>query len=257
MDNIYDVMQNIIHCPLIQEVIDKGSSKCFKIVKSQSEPYSSFSLNHFQVPEPWRGHIEKANILFVSSNPGISFDENFPTWNWDTESIETFFITCFDKGSKFTKDGIRYLKKDETYSSAVRFWVTIKSIANEIIKNAIPGTDYAMTEVVHCKSQHEYGVKEACRICPQRYLSSVISLSPAKIIIVLGSTAKEVFSSYYKIKVDEEQKFFGPTEIENVKRYVVFLPHPNAFAHAHKLFNNLSLDKLSEIRHFVNFEEVF
>ncbi|MGC9140536.1 uracil-DNA glycosylase family protein [Athalassotoga sp.] len=154
-----------------------------------------------------------------------------------------------------TKDGVRYLKKDGTYSPAVRFWTSIKGIAKEIIENAIPGTDYAITEVVHCKSQHEHGVKEA--LCPQKYLSSVISLSPAKIIIVLGSTAKDIFNSYYKIKVDEKQKVFGPGEIENVKRYIVFLPHPNAFAHAHKLSNNFSLDKLSEIRHFVNSEEVF
>ncbi|MCL4408085.1 MAG: uracil-DNA glycosylase family protein [Thermotogae bacterium] len=255
MDNIYAVMQNIIHCPLIQEVIDKSSGECSKIVKSQSESYSPFFLNHFQVPEPWRGHIEKANILFVSSNPGISFDENFPTWNWDMESIETFFITCFDKESKFTKDGIRYLKKDGTYSSAVRFWVTLKSIANEVIENAIPGTDYAMTEVVHCKSPHEYGVSEACRICSQRYLSSVISLSPAKVIIILGSTAKGVFNSYYNISTDENHKLIGPIQIENGERYIVFLPHPNSFK-PHKLSTNLSLKEIEILRQFVKGKEV-
>lgn len=255
---MYSVMESIIHCPFAERVlINKDRNKCSEIVKSQvkSEPY--FSINNFQVPEPWRGHIEKANILFVSSNPGISFDENFPTWNWDMESIETFFITCFDKESKFTKDGIRYLKKDGTYSYAVRFWVTLKSITNEVIENAIPGTDYAMTEVVHCKSKGEYGVPEARGVCSQRYLSSVISLSPAKVIIILGSTAKGVFNSYYRIKIDEGQKLFGPAEIENVKRYVAFLPHPNAFAHAHKLSNNLSSDELSEIKRFVNLKEAF
>jgi hypothetical protein len=257
MSDMYSVMDNIIRCPLAEAVITgKGTNACSKIVKSQFDLCSSFDdfqgssrFNDFQVPEPWRGHIDKAKILFVSSNPSISCDEDFPTYKWDIKSIENFFITCFDANSKFTKEGVRYKKKDGQYSDSIRFWASIKSIANEVIDNAVPGTDYAMTEVVHCKSRKEYGVPEACEVCPQRYFSSVISLSPAKVIIVLGETAKDVFISNYK-NTNGNQKLFGPIAIEDKIRYVVFLPHSNAFK-PHKLSTNLSPNQLETLRQFI------
>lgn len=34
----------------------------------------------YQVPEPWNGDLEKADILFLSSNPGINVFEKFPRY---------------------------------------------------------------------------------------------------------------------------------------------------------------------------------
>ena len=34
----------------------------------------------YQVPEPWNGNLEKADILFLSSNPGINVFEKFPRY---------------------------------------------------------------------------------------------------------------------------------------------------------------------------------
>ena len=34
----------------------------------------------YQVPEPWNGNLEKADILFLASNPGINVFEKFPRY---------------------------------------------------------------------------------------------------------------------------------------------------------------------------------
>jgi hypothetical protein len=51
----------------------------------------------------------------------------------------------------------------------------------------VPGQDYALTEVVHCGSGVERGVDEALETCSSRYLKRVISLSPAKLLVLVGT----------------------------------------------------------------------
>lgn len=245
--SMHDVMKQIVRCPLVTEALENSGGQCSVIVRSQN----NLDRNYFQVPEPWRGHIDTAPILFVSSNPGIKYDEDFPTLNWDLDSTEAFFTSCFDKDSKFTKDGKKYLMKNGEYSPNVRFWINIRNRANELIENAIPGKDYALTEVVHCKSQNETVMHEALETCTKNYLKSVISLSTAKVIIVLGSVARISICSNYGISLNKDESSYGPVKIENIKRYIAFLPHPNARVSNHKLSNNLNQEKLQEIRDFL------
>jgi len=70
--------------------------------------------------------------------------------------------------------------------------------SREILQRKIePGIDFALTEVVHCKSRREYGVSEARDECSNRYLQRVISVSAAKLLIVYGEQAEGVVRRHF------------------------------------------------------------
>ena len=45
--------------------------------------------------DPWNGDLETAAVLFIASNPSISFDEDFPTATWEDERVVAFFADRF------------------------------------------------------------------------------------------------------------------------------------------------------------------
>jgi hypothetical protein len=87
-----DLLLEIVRCPNVQACLADPEKKhpCRKIVQSQGEK----AAEHFQVPEPWSGHLETAPILFLSSNPSISQDEEYPRFGWGDELIGTSSTTA-------------------------------------------------------------------------------------------------------------------------------------------------------------------
>ena len=80
---VYVIETNEEAISLINQNIEKfkkgdASHPCYKIVANQEGDINSFSL-----PEPWNGDIINAKILFISSNPSIDEEEEFPTFLWD------------------------------------------------------------------------------------------------------------------------------------------------------------------------------
>jgi hypothetical protein len=67
----------------------------------------------------------------------------------------------------YIADGIANRLPDGSRTSAIRFWVEVRSRAAELIPHRplVPGIDYALTEAVRCKSHHEIGVAEAVATC--------------------------------------------------------------------------------------------
>lgn len=51
----------------------------------------------------------------------------------------------------------------------------------------MPGRDYALTEIVHCKSPHEIGVAEAATTCTDMHMENVMSVAAARVIIAVGA----------------------------------------------------------------------
>ncbi len=161
----------IARCPVVDLCLEQreGGDWCRQIVQSQGVS----TVREFQVPEPWSGPIESAPILFLSSNPSISrsnpprdTDEEYPTGDretWPDERIIDFFQGRFGGGrEEWIRNGIRGRMKNGEFSKDpkdwVRFWASAKARASEALgRPAIPGRDYAMTEVVRCKSVEEYG----------------------------------------------------------------------------------------------------
>ena len=242
------LLNEITYCPHVNFCIQNPSvdHPCREIVFSQSPS----TLNEYQVPEPWSGRIEQAPILFLSSNPSISSVEDYPRWSWSDDAIDDFFNNRFGGGRKvWIVDGIKSLQKDGTYGGSVKFWSAVQQRAIELFqRNVTPGIDYAITEIVHCKSVSEIGVKKAQNQCVQSYLKKVLGISSARVVVVLGVRAREAMQ--YEFNIPKDVSLFGPIALGGREKLITFLPHPNAFVI--KTFANcLKYDELESLRAFL------
>lgn len=206
---------------------------CSRIVATQPG-----ELATMHVPEPWCGRIESAPILFVSSNPGIADEEEFPTRAWADDDIVDYFAQRFSGGRKpWIVDGRRRLNRDGSYSKALPYWSNMRERAREILaRDPVPGDDYAITEIVHCKSRREAGVSEALDECTRRYLRRVLHVSAARVLVAIGDKAWNHLTRLLRIPGDGP--LIGPIEVEGINRVLVALGHP-AGGKPKKLFHVL------------------
>jgi hypothetical protein len=220
-----DLLLEISKCEEIEQSWNNNEHPCSKITLTQDSGY----LSDFQVPEPWTGQIETATILFISSNPSISEEEIFPTMTWEDEDIVDYFQNRFGGGQQtWIVDGTKSLRKDGSYGQWTRFWAGVKGRAAELLeRDPLPGIDYTLTELVHCKSRQEEGVIEALDHCVSLYLDRVLEISGARILVGLGALAREVLARKYKFP--SCKMVFGPLEVAGRKRLITFLTHPNAW----------------------------
>ncbi len=222
-----ELLVEIAHCPIVKSIRSGEcpiSSPCKKIVGSQTSA-------SFQLPEPWSGQINAAPILFVSSNPSIDELEQYPDESWEPERTVDFFNNRFSSAAGWTEDGIYALRRDGSRSPWVRFWASSRRRASEILErkknNILPGIDFALTEVVHCKSRNEDGVEEALDFCSERYLERILSISAAKILIVYGKRAESAIRRCFGSSLQELPNNLSSIVIGGNLRILVFLPHPN------------------------------
>lgn len=238
-----NLLNDIAFCENVRKVlVENLSSPCEKIIKSQNCDYSNF-----QLPEPWSGDIENCCLLFISSNPAINKKEEYPDGSdyWKKEIIEDFFINRFSEEEKWTKDLRTRLKNSEFSKGMGKFWPAVRSTAKKLfgIENIKIGKDYAITEIVHCKSTNEKkGVPEALDTCAGKYLERKINLTKAPVIVVLGAIA----GKYIRKKYGIGEKVLKVDLVE-INKTLVFLPHPNAFEIKDPK-RLLSIEQLEDIR---------
>src|SRR5262249_50065955 len=114
-----------------------------------------------------------------------------------------------------------------------KYWQKVRKHAQLLLGDgAIAGRDYALTEVVHCRSADEEGVQAALEPCVERYLSKVLALSPATLIVVFGTVARDVMRERYK---PDTARLTAPVEVEGRMRRLAFLAHPCAIDPGHRL----------------------
>lgn len=183
------------------DMLKKGKdidSPYLEIVNEQLK----LGIKEMHLPEPWNGHLSKAQIMIISSNPSISAEEEFPTKKWSDDEIVDFFDNRFS---------------GECWN--VRTWTSFAKYISWVIKDA-EGLDafevfnkYAvLTEIVHCKSRSEEGV-ENCISEECKFLDEIISNFSGKYIIIIGKQAKDFY----------DQVFF---EIKDNSKKIAFMVHP-------------------------------
>jgi len=86
------LLAQITRCPVAERCLAGEHPRCSAIVGSQHA-----APGGFHGPESWSGHITRAPVLFVSSNPSIDPAEAYPTSNWDDERRADFFTGRFDQ----------------------------------------------------------------------------------------------------------------------------------------------------------------
>lgn len=198
----------IARCPNVQLASKDESHPCRRVVAAQNVP----DLPRFphQLPEPWSGHIERAPLLFVGSNPSLNPSERFPTKGWANEEIEAYFTT------------------PDRLDLNVRYWNVVRSIARAILgREPRPGHDYALTELVRCKSWNEKGVPQALGTCTERYLEKTLEVAGAKVVIALGKVAREGIASHIGCR-SELGLQRGTFDIGGRERAVLILGHPSS-----------------------------
>jgi hypothetical protein len=224
------LLDEIVYCDEIHKHRRGESTPCSPIIATQDDAYP------FQPPEPWSGLIESAPILFLSSNPSIDESrlEEYPEADWEIDRVRSFFNFRFNGnpgGFDYVQDGVRPLLKSGEYGRSVAFWGAVKRHADDLLgREAVPGVDYALSEVVHCKSRQEVGVKEAMCKCSSNYLDRLLQVSAASVVIVLGSRARKIFVMRYPdiFSVSPEFGTVMQVEVGLRRRLVAFMPHPNA-----------------------------
>ena len=203
----------IASCTAVQDALKNSKHPCRKVVNEQSK-IISLEIKR-QRPEPWMGGIGTAKLLFISSNPSINEDpfplgEVFPTYEWSEQDSADFFVDRCNPDKDpvsvtFNKSGepnFLTLCHDGEYRSGVSnpkrpqpTWQRTHDRANELLgETAHPHLNYAITEMVHCKSRDAEGVEEASRFCTDNWMNSVFKLSPATVVILLGAKVRDFYA---------------------------------------------------------------
>lgn len=229
-----ELLLAIVRCPEIDRARAEDGHPCAGIVGLQT-------ADAFQAPEPWRGHIDTAPILFLSSNPSIAENDPFRAAASTDAEIIDYYQRSFDR------DGGQI--SPNAYNS-VAFWRGVRARATEILgRDAVPGVDFAITELVHCKSTGEQGVAEAHLTCAGRWLDRVLGVSGASVVVLLGRQARDHCVARWRL--DKGRRVHFGVGTPGRERAVVVLPHPNARG-KRKVGDCVSPDQLQQLRALVS-----
>ena len=200
--------KEISNCPLIDLALHDSAHPCNKIVTLQSGDTSNSSDR--QRPEPWMGNLGNSQVLFISSNPSINdevipFRENFPTFSWSLEEAGRFFTNRIGEHVTFNHSSLpNFITRsmDGQYRNGLKrplvpqyTWKKIHDRAVELLGvTADPSQNYALTEIVHCKSRDEEGVKQSSTVCVDTWMGKILDLSPAKVLVIVGGQVRGTLS---------------------------------------------------------------
>ena len=241
--SLEELLVAISRCPEVSQVQSCKTHPCAAIVGTQDAA-------SFQLPEPWRGHVDSAPILFISSNPSISGKRTFPPQEWPDSKVVAYYRDAFDENAL---DGAYQIDRKLGFQNTNKFWGAVRTRASEILgryrEQVTPGRDFAITNMVHCKSIGERGVRQALSLCSCRWLEPILKHSAAKVVVVLGKPAKEVLVRRYE-KLDSERNFHSQIPLSDRERIVVFLPHPNA-RQKRKVRDHIAKEELQQLREFL------
>lgn len=233
----------IARCPNVERCIGGDTtSPCYSIVSKQQ----AASIDAFQLPVPWVGQIDVAPLLFVSSNPSIGKDEH-ATGKTSLDEVWESQHLAFGGGARtYILDGVKSTTPDGKPIKTVKYWSSVRARARELMPNktVVPGTHYALTEVVHCKTEGEYGVAEAVDECFNRFMERVWTVAAARVIVVFGRVAREQMLGLGA----QRPRTLIERELGDRARTIVFLPHPNARGEAKTIAKNYPPEVLDELR---------
>jgi uracil-DNA glycosylase len=226
------LLNDIFRCPNVEiclNLSEGDSHACKAIVDLQGSDYVALH----DLPEPWMGRLGTAPILFIGSNPNAGADSAYPRWNDSDDSVVDYFDNHFGGGeSVWVEDGVRPMNPDGTKGRVVRYWQGVRRRAAELMgvdeSEVRPGVDYALTEVVHCKSGEEAGVTTASvKECGSRYFDRILEQSPARVVLVMGSAARRHIELQFGITVKTGDVW--AQRANSFERSFVFLHHPTAW----------------------------
>ena len=242
----------IARCENLSIAVRDESHPCHKVASFQVDAPSR------HIPEAWFGNITDAQVLLISSNPSIDLNENvegenYPRANWGDDQISEWITRRVDQSwsevpvtfqrSPFKNFLWRCI--DGKYRGAGKgnqpqpTWNNTHKLVIELLgPSADPSKNYALTEVVHCKSQNGIGVPEASPICSANWLGKIMDLATdARVVVLLGSHVRPWARNEYKNSVPKDfgkRVTAGGMDVAIRDSFVqsgrvyIYLPHPTA-----------------------------
>lgn len=242
-----DLMREIAECPLYK--IKTGTKgNCETVIDFQKNKTGGWKGGYFHCAEPWFGDLEKAEVLFVSSNPSYSAEEskdmkvgvkivkrhhpNLDSSYPGLPKLDSYvhLVDFFENEMKKRIDSVTGKPYKNTYS---RYWRRICKFAAWILDydekekyNEEKLSQIALTEIVHCKSTSETGVRECCDTCRDTWLDRIIDLFACnkysnpnirKYVVLVGKVARAQKGTIEKIV----------KKYPNLKIKVIETPHPS------------------------------
>jgi len=222
---------DIVRCPVLSGYLrGEATDACRTIIEVQLDSSGRPADEaQRQVPEPWTGHLGSAPVLFLASNPGFSDVEVYPPGGRPDHEYVDFFTHRFDPERPWTKDGNQYLERTGLYSKPVRYWSFVRNRAMELLgRQPMPGRDYVLAEVVHCKSANEVGVADARGRCAREFLFDLLGLSGARLVVVHGTHAAAAVRGLDRLVLEPVRPDWPELQQEQGReRFFLFQPHPN------------------------------
>ena len=247
---VYETFTFVSRCPIARACVENKTlgHPCRKIVDYQATPkWGGAIYDTFQLPEPWVGQIDRAPILFVSSNPSIGDDRHALGSSSDEEVWDSHYYLFGGGKRRYTTKGKYKVTDDGGQGDCVSTWAFVLQRAQELIPSrpVDPGIDYALTEVVHCKSQREVGVAEALDNCVERHFTAIMTQSVASLLVVMGQARRPV-RRLTGIGADVR---IAEVELGGRARLVVFLGHPTGSER--RTFIDVYAEELPRLRRVV------
>jgi uracil-DNA glycosylase len=218
------LMTEIIGCPHVAVARTDRAHPCSGVVSAQQ------GRQVFQHPEPWSGDLESAPLLFVGSNPGLGDDVYPEGQEFGDRERNLFFANRLSP--PITTRGGTYLMQKTGQAKRQPTYVGLRAYAEQLFGAADvkAGKHYVVTEVVHCKSSRENNkgekvVKAAASHCADLYMTRILSLSPATLVIVFGAEARTALL-LLKVNAPQRVHVWGPLDIAGRSRMVAHLHHP-------------------------------
>jgi hypothetical protein len=211
------VLWKIIDCGLTYCPLNNFNNyPCNSLYQSQN----CANDHDFQIPEPWNGDIWNAKILFVGINPGFTPNELYPQksnpyWTkpalvggviFDKDKVEDFFENRFNQyyvkywntPQKKTRFSVRM--NSGTYKNVHGFWNYLQNISTKLLGKATPGKDYALTELVHCKSGSIEHINPQCYYsCMDKHFKDILSLATnMEYLVIIGANTRKYVADFLK-----------------------------------------------------------
>lgn len=232
--NAKNIAWDIINCGL--QNAPNSNSVCNALYNSQQ----CASIADFQIPEPWNGDIENAPILFVGLNPGFLDVELYPKlgnpyWmqangGFDEAKVEDFFEHRFNSRHQYVQYPNRTKIAPEEYKwlRGRTFWGYVKSIADKVLNRVSnPGVDFAITEIVHCKSRDIRCIHSKCYDkCFDQHFNNILSIAQKlQFMVVLGSATRKRISKHFGISPVEKYKWYYNVKLNDKTIKIIFVDH--------------------------------
>lgn len=112
-------------------------------------------------------------------HPSLRYPHSGPKWWWEREALYDLSENLLDLW--VGDDDRPRVEPGDPRKKPTKYWQKVRLHAELLLARPVvdAGADYALTELVHCRSGGERGVKEALSTCVDRYLERVLACSPA------------------------------------------------------------------------------